>query len=433
MVLIVLGMCFIFGCKSSKEKETRREYLPRTHATHNTDLNDWLARLKADSALPHQLDALRNGQIPSESSFAGLIQKIETKNKADKLLISNSSVVTLLNDLKEMFPNQEVRPEQASLSSLKAQLNHYQNKRDLVHQSLNRPFDTFVWKNSSGLLADSGYVSRCEAFGGLEIMSAVFAIKHDRLEKAIESLRYCGKIIRHLTSDDRLISRLTAVKLRNLWLQTAAHVVNHPKSDKKQLEDVFQLLRLQMAQWPNEKKVWNADRALGLHTYEMVRNGDYAALLSNDELDELKQKGLAEVRIQNVQKNIDDDQVYYLNMMGRMIDKLDEPYYQRHSWLEKMETKNAQMKLKTLYPRIAVDLLLADIKNAQYRIAKDRSRCEAWMLAIGTSLGKKVDQFKKSESSGGLLSVGRIQGFISVSGLTTSEFPLAVRCPVRVN
>jgi len=429
-----LLLCFglTAGCQKTEEKKSAPEYLPRTHASHDSELKDWLSRLKADSALPHQLDALRVGHAPSEQSFAGLIQKIDSTDKTDTQLISNASVVTLLKDLKEIFPDQRVLPESISLTRLKAQLNHYRGKIDRVHQSLNRPFDPFVWKNTRGLLADSGYVSRCEALGGLEIMNAVVAIKHDRLAKAIESLRYCGKILRHLTSDHRLISRLTAVQLRNLWLQTVAHVVNHPKSEKKHLEEIYQLLRLQMAQWPNEKKIWVADRALGLHTYEMVRDGDYKNLLSEDEYNELEQKGLTNVRIQNVEKNVDTDQVFYLNVMGQLINKMDSPFHLRHNWLTKLESKHEQMRLKAEYPRIALDLLLGDIKNAQYRIAKDRSRCEAWMLAIGTSLGKNVKQFNKSESSGGSLTAGRIQGSISVSGLSKAEFSLAVRCPVRI-
>ena len=99
------------------------------------------------------------------------------------------------------------------------------------------------------------------------------------------------------------------------------------------------MLEQQITQWSDDCMAWIGDRALGIHAYEMVRDGNLMSILTKQEIDELEVKGDLRAFDKAVLASIDDDECFYLSAMRQVIDASQKPYYQR---LPTFEQINAQ-------------------------------------------------------------------------------------------
>lgn len=88
-------------------------------------------------------------------------------------------------------------------------------------------------------------------------------------------------------------------------------------------------------------------------------------------------------------RNIDADERYYLQAMRQLIEACERPYCERRDVLAAVGRELRHKEQTSEYPLIAGSLLLADLETAHRRQAEDLARCQAWLVALGTALGRE--------------------------------------------
>lgn len=421
----VLACCFlILGCGDSEQTVTEvtqtAATLEKTNLSHFEPLRDELNRLSAERALPEQLDARTVAEV-SPKSFAGSIDTLLEDNQSERIR----------ERLQEFFPPNGQNPRALTLEKAAGFLKFYQARLNEARKSLEGPQDRFQWKASDGWFIDTSYADKAHAICGLELIAGMDAISQGKIAETIDSLGYAGRIIRMLANDEHLVARLTAVSLRERWLNLISLTVASPELQRSDLEKIYQLLLNQISQWPNESRAWIVDRAIGLQTYELVRQGNYLSLLSPEEAEELESEGLHIIRSRAVQRYIDQDESFYLDTMRRIIDAESMPFYMRDSTWDSIDRSIEDAKKTEHYPQVAIELLLPDIKIAQRQIADDRARVEAWTLVLAHCVGNNPPTYQKNPATGQEYQVNKDENVVEVQGLSPEQFSRRVVAPLK--
>jgi hypothetical protein len=149
------------------------------------------------------------------------------------------------------------------------------------------------------------------------------------------------------------------------------------------------LLSHQLERWPADEETWIGDRATGLHTYELIRNGYLLSLLTQEEIREFDEQVGMKKLASIVRENIDGDELFYLQAMRELIDACRQPFPKRENVFRQLDHDLNVLRSSKSYPFIADQLLLVHIESTQRLQAADRARCEAWRLALQLALGRE--------------------------------------------
>lgn len=423
VVLAVLSS--LFGCQSSEvsvgDMVTLAAKLEKTKQSPHTPLQDELRRLSAERALPEQIDGRRNVGVLNPDSLAARIHEI----------LDDAQTTRILKRLPDFFPNGRQSTNAVTLESSAGFLQFYSTAHQAARKALLGPQSRFQWLAVEGWFADTQFTDRATALCGLELIAGLDAASRDDASASIEALAYAGHIIRLLAEEEHLLPRLATVDLREKWLHLLETVVRQPSVGQAELRLVYELLMRQMAQWPNEESAWVTDRAIGLQTFEIVRQGHYLSLLGKAESDALVADGMHLIKARAVQRYIDDDQVFYLDIMRRLIDLQRFPYHERAKVLVAIEDQIATAEQLEKYPQLSVEMLLPNTLLAMRRIADDRARCEAWSLALAQALQMTPPEYVTNPVSGYAYQVLHNENTVEVLGLSPEQWPQAIRVPVR--
>ncbi len=424
LAVVVLLLVFS-GCQNSEvsvaEMVTLAAKLEKTKQSLHTPLQDELRRLSADRALPEQIDGRRNVGVLNPESLAAKIGEI----------LDDAQTERILKRLPDFFPNGRQSTSAITLESSAGFLKFYNNAHQAARRALDGPQSRFQWLAVDGWFADLQFTDRAMALCGLELIAGLDAASRDDAASCVAALSYAGRIIRLLAEEEHLVARMAAVDLREKWLHLVERFVRQPSVQRDDLTLVYELLMRQMAQWPVEETAWVTDRAIGLQTFELVRQGHYLSLLSKAESDELTAEGMHLIKARAVQRYIDEDQVFYLDIMRRLIDLQRFPYFERKKVLDSIEDQIAAAEQLEKYPQVAVEILLPNTLLGLKRIADDRARCEGWALALAKALDTTPPVYVTNPVSGYPYQVLGNETMVEVLGLTPEQWPQAIRIPVR--
>ncbi|MBP89126.1 MAG: hypothetical protein CMJ64_20820 [Planctomycetaceae bacterium] len=121
----------------------------------------------------------------------------------------------------------------------------------------------------------------------------------------------------------------------------------------------------------------------------MIRNGYLLSLLTKEEISEYEKKvGLKELA-SVVRKNVDSDELFYLQAMRELIDACRQPFPERIEVFRQLDHDLGVLRNGESYPFVADQLLLVQIERTQRLQSVDRARCEAWRLALLLALGSE--------------------------------------------
>ncbi len=419
-IWIIIATCFHAGCGSGEvtvnELVMSAAKLEKTKQSTHLLLQDELRRLSTDRALPEQIDAGRVGGTLHPDSLAAKIDE----------LLDDAQTERILKRMPDFFPGGKQTLNAVTLESAAGFLKFYQKPHTAARKALDGPQSSFEWSAVDGWFADTRFTDRATALCGLELIAGIDATTRGEKQSCIAALSYSGRIIRLLAEDDHLTSRLAAADLRNKWLQLVAVTVSQAGTNRLHLQQVYELVMRQMSQWPDESRAWIADRAVGLQTYEMVRQGHYLSLLSKEEVDSLEADGMHLIRARAIQRYVDEDQVFYLDIMRRLIDLQRFPYYQRKRVLDDLENQILGAKDMEKYPQIAAELLLPHTLRAMKMLADDRARCEAWALALASALDVPAPEYLVNPTTGFNYVIEANDTQVQVHGLTGEQWPHAI-------
>ncbi len=130
---------------------------------------------------------------------------------------------------------------------------------------------------------------------------------------------------------------------------------------------------------------------VGFFAYDMVRRGQLLNLLTSEEVETFRRGEDVQRWTWRVLKSLDDDEVFYLETMRRLIDSCQEPYAARGPILNDCAARLDRLRGTPRHPFLAAQVLLVNVATAMRRQAADRARCEAWRLALAAAAGLAAD------------------------------------------
>jgi hypothetical protein len=230
--------------------------------------------------------------------------------------------------------------------------------------------------------ADLGYLDVVEFGNHLEACHVGQLLDNSELSAAREPLAIMANAIEWLAREKHPLPRMAAVERRAEWLAVVHAVANHSRIDSATRAWLLELVDGQLRRWPPDVDAWLGERAQGLHTYELVRDGYLLSLLSYDELRKYRDEvGIKELGVV-INRNVDADEWFYLRTMRKVIDGCSKPYFMRRPLWVEIESERDRLRDSDSYPFVADKIILVEMLERHRLQALDRARCEAWRIAI---------------------------------------------------
>lgn len=408
-LLPVLALVLLAGCQYGKQEPPKDPVqlmasygaLPRLNKTHHQGLRDELALIVADGGTPELLSTVSGPD--AEGNFTPKPDSLpDADNVAAGLrdLLPAKTVEMLLKSLGPLMPEGEFRFHPVTLQKAITLAGRYQAVRNEGRAALARPEADFQIQHTLGLAADLSFLDTIQLYLSLEAIAAAERLNAGEPAGALEPLAYMMRLVSLLSAEPRLETRLAAAEHRQLTLRLLAAIAQHPQADLPTLLKLRELLALQIDQWPPDANAWVGDRALGLHIYEMIRDGQVLSVLTPEEYKQFSEDGTLKELTRAIGATLEKDQHFYLRTMRKQIDSCEAPYYQRVEQLNQVKQELTQLQASAEYPLVADRILLLGLEEANQRQAADRADCEAWLLALSAASGATPPDFEINPRTG---------------------------------
>jgi hypothetical protein len=417
--MLVVSIGVLVGCTSCARDEsvpvdTELDALPYLQQTHHRELRAELSRLVAEKATPRLLGAARAGGATITEQAEQLVRDLEKVYPLQKVRLTCASI-------ELVYPQGEFSWGPIEFEKACRIRQRHARQLNLYRRLLGQPDFQFHVALNQGLLADLSLLDHAELAHRLEALDAAYALEGGDTSAALEALRRMFLIEVRLTAVPHVAVRSAAAQLRAEAAAVASSLVQHPRYTPELHAALLRTFQQQLEGWPNERQLWIGDRALGIHAYEMVRDGQLMSILTKEEIEELESEGDLRTFDQAVLRSLDDDQWFYLSVMRRVVNACNKPYYQRQGLFEEIEREIEQLRDTPRYPLLAATVLLPNLAAAQEALAIDRARCEIWVLALQAATGNQVELSSPNPATGQPYALVRDNDMIVASGLTAQR------------
>ncbi|MEX2174267.1 MAG: hypothetical protein WD872_07885 [Pirellulaceae bacterium] len=381
--------------------------LPGARASPHSGLQAELALVESQQALPLHLAAPAAGAGPAGDSAAAIQELAQAFPPLTRRQVTTS--------LAEVYDGGPLALSPIQLERGRDLLRKHAAAIDKFRAALPGEPGGFGPRLCDGILADLSFLDPLQIGCRLEAVAAAIAIAEHRPDDALPHLERMLVAARWLSAEPNLTARLAAASLRSDALDTLAAIAGQHHATRKTHEQLFRLLSENTADWPDDALAWIGDRAAGLLIYELVRDGQYLSLLSAAEIKQLEDQQVLRVTATAVMRNIDDDQHYYLQTTRQLIDACEQTYWQRQESLACIRRELSAKEQSSDYPLVAANLLLVDFEHGHRRQAQDFARTLAWMLALGSALGRETPSVPTNPLTGEPYRVERTPLAVTVS------------------
>jgi hypothetical protein len=281
---------------------------------------------------------------------------------------------SLLQQLNHVYP---AGPFDFSSSKLQAAIqlkDRYEGARRLIHRIIAAGDHGLGIQFTQGLAADTSFTDVITIGNRLDAMIAAEYLYHGDLMGAITILREMTAAIESLASEKHVVTRIVAVHRRGEALRVLEAIATHPNATLAIHQRLATLIDNQLDRWPPDEDAWIGDRAIGMHTYELVRDGHLGSFLDDDERGRLRREydGLDEISKQ-VAENVDLDEMFYLRAMRMTIDACQRPYHQRARLFSEVNFQLDSLRDEVAYPFVADLILWQDVQEGHRWQALDRA------------------------------------------------------------
>jgi hypothetical protein len=442
--LPVLAIAWAVGCgrepvteESSRAEAALLGDLPHLAETRHEGLRAELSRLVDERATPRLLEADDRGELnrlaaeANARSSADHTPDAPPTNRAGSdargpspkngSLLSTLFVLgefdAMQSGLEELYPLDRFAFTALEVKNAAAFRRQHDSVRTRFRAVLAHPDERLLVDHSQGLMADVSLVDVFEACNRLEALVAAEHLADDRPDEAVEPLLAMFRATAILSTRRHVVPRLGAANQRAEAIRVMEAIAQHPAADRDVLLALREIVAGQLAHWPPDADAWIGDRAMGLHTYEVVRDGRVLSLLSQSEIDKMQRDESLEEFALAVTENVDEDESFYLDSMRRIIAACDQPYFERKDVLDEVRHELNSRRDTSLFPTVAAMLLLEDIDRGHRLQARDRALCEAWLLALSAATGEPLPPLKANPETGERYDVRQSAAFVVVEGV----------------
>ena len=429
IISVVLLSGVLLGCARSGSESARaapakqiERYanLPGLSSSPHAGLKAELALLTQEQMTPLALDSqLEKSGRASTSGRQALDEAIPAISRP-----------LLKAQLDEVYRGGPLKLSPVELERARQALRRWADDRARFEQALDACRGGLGLPVADGMLADLRFLEALQLGCRLEALAAAEALAENQPEEAIDPLAVMLRAARILAEEWNLTTRARAASLREDALHVLDAVANHDLATRETHERLLALFTRETSDWPSDAAAWIGDRAAGLIAYELVRDGYYFSLLEPAELQRLRDDGLLDATAKAVMRNLDDDQMFYLAAMRRIIESCQLPYFQRVQVLQQIRSDLASREQASDYPLVAGRLLLADFEAGHRLMTEDLARCMAWRIALTVAIGGAIDEGTISPITGQPLDIQRSPAQSSVAGAVPGQ-PLHIRLELR--
>ena len=411
------------GCNQRGDAQSPLDYgsLPGLRASPDKALQDELARIEEEDGTPQQLAVV---EVAAKDNVAMGFQELFPEGRLDPILETS----------EKLFPQREFEFDPSQLQKAIDFRQKYDTERLEVREALKRPRCDLRIDFTAGFFADLSLVDTMLICARLEAFCAAEALAENKPARAVESLELMFRMASCLGNEKHFDPRLKAASLRvETFGVLQALVRRNDMIQRQHLEQLHEVIDKQLSTWPDDAWAWIGDRAVGLHAYEFVRDGELFALFTEEEVEQFKKEGVLNQLATAARRTADADTRYYLDTMRRIIESCIDPYYKRVAMFAAIE-KDLQTKRNTPeFPLVAGRLLLLDIDKGHAIQARDRALCEAWVIALALALGKQVPDYPVNPLTGRPYQHEKQETLIVVSKIDNdsgdNEFTISVPIP----
>lgn len=379
--------------------------LPYLKATRDQQLADELARIIEDGGTPEQL-TISDG----EQSVGDVLKQLFPKDQL-ALVVTRSD---------ELFPPREFRFDPAQLEQVIAFRQQNDRHRLEARRALKQARPHMGIRFVEGFSADTSVIDAVRLCVRLEAFHAAELLAEDNLDGAILAVDQMLALTQCLGAEKHLDVRLHAAYLRAEALAVMQAIVTHAKVTREHLLTLLQTVQAQLHHWADDAHAWIGERAIGLHSYELVREGALLILLTEEEVKDFEREGDLRILAKAARRNADRDQIYYLETMRQVIEACEKPPHARLELLNSITGELEERRGASDYPLVAGRLLLKELDAAHAIQARDRANWEAWAVALevatGGGPGKTVNPL-----TGKPYIVTRENSLVIVSGIATGR------------
>ncbi len=363
--------------------------LPGLSATPDPELRAEYTRIVEEGGTPEQLTL---PPIPEEENIAAGLQALFAREKLDEILLETERIVP---PVKLGFNYDPVRLHRAMVF-----WKQYEQAWQKAREALHRPRCQFGIRFVEGDGADLSFIKTVWIVGRLEMFYAADRLQKKDLASAITSLEVLLRLAHCLGAEKHFEPRGQAAFLRSEALLLLEAIVRRPEIQRGHLENLASLLETHLTQWPPDAYAWIGERALGMHAYELVREGRLLTLAKPEEIEALGGKSVIPDLAEAAKRSVNLDELYYLRTMRRILESCSEPYFRRAALFQEIRLDLQQKRNTSEFPLVAGYLLLPSIENGHRIQAKDRALSEGWALALALGAGRNPPPYKINPLTG---------------------------------
>ncbi|MDY0167961.1 MAG: hypothetical protein RBS80_15540 [Thermoguttaceae bacterium] len=405
--LVAWTCLLLLGCTGGSQEgvglDDLEEFgrLPYLSATRDPQLADELARIVEEGGTPEQLTP-----ADDERSAGDALKELFPEDRLDALVAHSD----------ELVPSGEFRFDPVRLQHAIAFRRKYDRERLEAREALKQPQQHLGIRYVAGFSADMSVIEAIRLCARLEAFHAAELLAENDLDGAIGAVMAMLALTQCLATEKHLDARLHAAYLHTEALAAMQAIVTHADVAREHVKTLLQAVRDRLDRWPDDADAWIGERAVGLHAYELVREGALLILLTEEEIEEFKRNGDLRVIAAAARRNADRDQLYYLDTMRDLIEACRKPYYTRLPLLASIDQQLQERWGTPEYPFVAGRVLLKDLAAGHAIQARDRANWEAWSLALAVATGESPPKLN-NPLTGKPYDVAREDTLIVVSGI----------------
>ncbi len=354
--------------------------LPGLAQTHHQGLQNELALLQAEQATPRLLDEQQ--RLGGDDSPVDLVDTFNSAFNPSSLKYAHRCADKLFDGPK--FPWDPINLQRAFRLR-----QEFDPQRLSIREAVAQPNANLRVQLSRGVGMDLDFIDAARLYNRLEMFQAAQQLTDGNIAGAIETLAAMLALTQRLGEQKLVVARMAAVENRREARQILQTIVMHTGANASHLQQLRTLVDDQLRHWPADADCWIGDRAVGLHTYEMIRDGQLLSILTEEEIVQYQQDGTLAAFAAAAGRWLDGDEHFYLTAMRKIIDACGQPFPQRRRTFDDIQQELNERRQSPEYPLVADRLLLQGIEDGQRRQAADRAWAEAWAIALHIALNDR--------------------------------------------
>ena len=375
--------------------------LPGATTSPNADLREELTRLEEDRGTPRQMRRL----LPAdEENLAAALAMIFRGEESQQLFERTA----------ELFPRQQFAFRPIDQRQVSRFVDAHRTILAELDLALSREACNFAIPFERGYFFDLVFIDEVIAASRLlGLRSSVALDARDVNNAAADAASMLG-LAGNLARESHLESRVAAASIRREALLVIEAIAHHAHVNRSALRTLYERLGQQLQAWPTDADALAGDRALTLHSYEIVRMGHLKMLLTEEEKERYRSEGILSDLLAVAADHVDQDELFYLRSMRKLIDLCQVPYYERTTNYAELIRANWESQDEPRHSLLATHLFLPDLIPSLRLLAQDRARTMAWWLALAHAIGRPPSETLVNPHTGRPLDVVENENSVAV-------------------